>query len=502
MSKTSSILSHYESQNSFPDYVYAKYNENEAIFLPEEYGNPLIRALPEQLKPIKIKERINTTKLYYEDTLEWPIELKIRSLKKRFSSFFMVFHDFIFIGKELNDILYNGLTGRSPIITDNIKKLYYFDDTEYELLLKKLQTSDNEDNLISGFMSGVSGTGKSSIIKKNLSLYPKAIIHPSKFMGIKFPITPYIQIVYIYIAMPPLSSKQSFFLAFFKALDEILDKIPGLHESEKNWLCAAQKAKNHAQLQVKMLQACSRFSIGCIVIDELQRVSLQRSGGTDEITEFFVSIMSSGIPVILVGLTHVEKLFSNDVTLARRCTTYFRKKIRIYKEKDSEWLLLVNEIFSQDNLHEIDIRCDIASEIHKYTRGIVFLLVKFAKHIYEILITKQEKIITAELIKEIYIEEFSLLSAPLAMLDKGDESLFCEALEAILEENSIENCLDRGSLKKDESDYDINGVSKSYDYYIKNTGMIICESEDDLHAALLKKNITYDSEKFKPLDDI
>ena len=68
-----------------------------------------------------------------------------------------------------------------------------------------------------------------------------------------------------------------------------------------------------------MRQTANNRAIGILVIDEIQRLSQVRSGGKEQMLEFFVELVNTvGIPIVLVGTPKARPIFELELQSGRR----------------------------------------------------------------------------------------------------------------------------------------------------------------------------------------
>lgn len=107
-------------------------------------------------------------------------------------------------------------------------------------------------------MIGYSGCGKSSTMGSILSYYPQVILHH----GVNGKIFP--QIVYLYLTASPGSNFSSLYQAIGKAIDDALGN------TAPEYAAALSGGKNIGTKTQLLCRLIERFSIGIIIIDEIQ----------------------------------------------------------------------------------------------------------------------------------------------------------------------------------------------------------------------------------------
>ena len=136
----------------------------------------------------------------------------------------------------------------------------------------------------------ISGIGKSLAVERILRLYPQ-VIHHSKYQGRNFT---YSQIVWLKLDCPFDGSLKGLCINFFQAVDSILGT-----SYHKNY---GSKTRTTDEMLPYMALVAANHGIGILVIDEIQRLSLAKSGGSEKMLNFFVQLVNTvGVPVILFG---------------------------------------------------------------------------------------------------------------------------------------------------------------------------------------------------------
>lgn len=157
---------------------------------------------------------------------------------------------------------------------------------------------------------GEPGSGKSTTIRNILRMYPMAIRH-TKFHGADFNM---IQIPYILIECPVNYSEKSVCYQILEKIDAIL---------ETNFM--AETLRNTLSLDlliIKIAQLCMRFSIGAILIDEIQnvlRTNTKNPSAGNSLIKFLVSLANkTGVCLVCIGTSAISDFFNAEAHLARR----------------------------------------------------------------------------------------------------------------------------------------------------------------------------------------
>ncbi|WP_176054449.1 ATP-binding protein [Paraburkholderia caribensis] len=140
-------------------------------------------------------------------------------------------------------------------------------------------------------VSGITGLGKTLIVKRALELYPTTHIHgPSVEGGWE----QQIQLVHLFVQMSGDTSRLGF-------LDNILQEIDSATRCTNYYdMYGGPKSRMSTEkLMVKIGQILSQLYCGVLVIDEIQLRNF--SGDQDLVLLFFLRLLNFGIPIVLIG---------------------------------------------------------------------------------------------------------------------------------------------------------------------------------------------------------
>ena len=137
------------------------------------------------------------------------------------------------------------------------------------------------------------------------------------------------------------------------------------------------RATTDAMMTV-MNQVARNCALGILVIDEIQHLSLARSGGSEKMLNFFVNLVNNvGVPVVLVGTPKAIKILQGDFRQARRGSGLGGDMVCDRIQKDEVWDLLVNAVWHyQWTKKETPLTPEINNVLYEETQGIPDLLKK------------------------------------------------------------------------------------------------------------------------------
>lgn len=248
--------------------------------------NPLLAALPEQMSPVDLAQALRFRPITPANVKAIDLNDRLR-LVGEYKKIFVPTTMNLAIARSLQQMIHDGLAQRDPHLTS--AKTFIFKGGQ----LKGQELSKLEwwPSFASGMViEGITGTGKSQLIDRFLSLIPQVIEHgPNPEFGWAF----LKQLVWLKIYMPSDGSRGGFLQGAFLELDRALGTDYAKQYSSTAWTVEKKL--------VVFLHLLSVHRCGLLVIEEAQEKSLSQSAiGRDFIT-FFLRLLNWGIPTVLMG---------------------------------------------------------------------------------------------------------------------------------------------------------------------------------------------------------
>lgn len=391
--------------------------------LPKFAGNPCIGSLP----PINTRTRAINSLLRLPDYNE---EMRLADAHLRPHMAMDVLHFFqpltthLKLEGMLSRLIRDGYIDRNPLNKANSndfkERLKYFKTHPY--------VGEHLAPNSSGFLvCGMSGIGKSTALSRILSLYPQILLH-SNYRGKKFS---QVQILMAIVECPKDGSTKSLCTEFFKTIDYILCGETNFSKELGN------KHQNTADMMYSMGALARRLLLGVLVIDEIQYLNVAKSGGADEMLNFFVRLVNTiGIPVILVGTYDASQLLEGTFRQARRASgqgDLIWDPLPLSYELNSDWQLYIETLWGHQYVRNPS---PLTEELSKALHDVSYGVVDIANRIY--LATQIRAIetgvetITEGMVRSVYRDDFRLISHIIEILKTGNPALLQKFKDVIM----------------------------------------------------------------------
>lgn len=377
--------------------------------IPNYKGNPLIEALPRILTTIEAMRKLAHYPDYNESMRKWSNEHRYHLIED-IVRFFTPLNIHIDLERRISRVIRTGYIERNPLKTSfwqkNGKRAKKVSEDSIS------QYGDDDDDFHStsayGFnIVGVSGIGKSLAVERVLRLYPQ-VIHHNNYVGQNFTFS---QIVWLKIDCPFDGGLKGLCINFFQTVDSILGTA-----YHKNY---ASKSRTTDEMLPYMALVAANHGIGVLTIDEIQRLSLAKSGGIEKMLNFFVQLVNTvGVPVTLVGTYKSLSVFDGNFSQMRRGTGQGDLVWDRMKE-DKEWELFVKALWHfqyTQKVCSLDENSALIEVLYEETQGITDLAVKAYMLAQERAIETGKELVDSSIIRSVCRDKFRILRPALDAL--------------------------------------------------------------------------------------
>ena len=266
-------------------------------------GNPFIEALPPLQESVDSATALRSSMTFHPEDLQKARIVRAHNICRIANEFFQPLGAHMLLSERVSLMIRGGYVGRNPKTGDLQRHL----QNGYERVqtgdLSTFRFEEAKSTAQSMLLIGCSGSGKTTSLERTLQTYPQVIYHPEFNFE---------QVVYLKVDCSHNGSLKEICLNFFRALDRALgtnyEKTYGL------------KRRNGIEtLLALMAQTANAHALGLLVIDEIQHLSRSRSGGSEEMLNFFVTMVNTiGVPVMLIGTPKARDIFEAHVQNLKR----------------------------------------------------------------------------------------------------------------------------------------------------------------------------------------
>lgn len=379
--------------------VEAEYTEQ---IIPDYKGNPFIESLPNLLSAQEAIERLAFYPEFNKSERLLDSHYRIHMVDRLFQVF-QPLPMVIELERKISRVIRQGYLSRNPFGSRLAQEFYreYHENTSNLIIHKDFYSTSLGFTLI-----GISGLGKTSSLNRILTLYPQIIVH-SEYQEIPFSMY---QVVYLKLECPHDGSIKGLLYEFFAEIDRLL----GTNHHEK----VMRTRPTVDVMMTVMNQVVRNCALGLLVIDEIQHLSMAKSGGSEKMLNFFVNLVNNvGVPVILVGTPKAIKVLQGDFRQARRGSGLGGDMVCDRIQRDGVWDLLVDSIWHyQWTRKEALLTPEISNVLYEETQGIPDLLKKVYAIAQAYAISTGKEEITPQIIKKVAKENLKLIQPMITAL--------------------------------------------------------------------------------------
>lgn len=171
-----------------------------------------------------------------------------------------------------------------------------------------------------------------------------------------------------------------------------------------------------------MEQLASTYFIGALVIDELQHLNAAKTGGKDNMLNFFVNLINSiGIPVVFAGTNSMINLFADVLRNARRACGQGMYDFRQPEQSDAAWNMLVDVIWEYQWVQKpVALSPALRAVLYDLTQGVTDFLAKLMILGQRYAIQANIETLNEQVFQHIADTKLKLLKPAIAALRSGD----------------------------------------------------------------------------------
>ena len=375
----------------------------------EEYkGNPFIEALPPIYSKDEVVDKLIVYPIYNSKERMLDSHLRVHMVQRLFQCF-QPLQVHLDLESRISRVIRQGYLARNPFRPEYAASL----QDGYRMIQNlNLDLCSNKRfrTTAAGFtIIGVSGMGKTTAVNRILATMPQIIVH-SEYRGVKFSMC---QLVWLKLDCPYDGSIKGLCMEFFSKVDSLL----GTNYYKKH---VSGRHTVDSMLSI-MSQVARHTGLGMLVIDEIQHLKQAKSGGSEKMLNFFVTLVNTiSVPVVLIGTTKAMSVLQSEFRQARRGSGQGDMVWERLK-KDSNWDLLMGALWDyQWTKKEVSFTPEISDVMYEESQGIIDIAVKLYAMAQIRAIYSGIEEVNAGLIKQVAQENLKLVQPMLEALKSGD----------------------------------------------------------------------------------
>jgi hypothetical protein len=391
--------------NNGVEAVIAEYKEQ----IVDEYkNNPFIEALPDILCEEEVIDKLAVYPKFDEKEKNLEPQYRYHIIQRLFQ-YFQPLNQHLDLESRISRAIRQGYTYRNPF---NSEYAVHFKEGYKMIVNGNIESSNNQRFISTGSsftLVGVSGMGKSTAVNSILSMYPQVIVH-NEYKGFKFSMY---QVVYLKLDCPHDGSTKGLCIDFMKKTDLLIGT------NYYNKYGTGRYAVN--VLMPIMGQIARNTGLGLLVIDEIQHLSQAKSGGADNMLNFFVTLINTiGIPVVLIGTMKAMSVLQSQFRQARRGSgqgdMVWGKMLQ-----DENWELLLEGIWSYQFTKKFTpLTEEIRDTLYEFSQGVTDIAIKIIIMSQIRAISSGKEEITVDIMGKVANENLQLVKPMLDALREGN----------------------------------------------------------------------------------
>lgn len=319
-------------------------------------NNPLIRAVGPTIRSYEEwEEALTALPPIADEERDAPPQYRFHSVAD-LDRIFIPRPNVVELAMHLDWLLRQGYVNRNPVAGQRERILSAIPSTKDDM--KTLVERAKTQRITSSTLVGISGIGKSLAVDQILSTIPQVVFH--EHLGIW-------QVTYLKIDLPSDGSTRHLALAFIYALEEALGAKLPIKVSDRT---------SANELLLHMIQYAAVYSVGLLVIDEVQNLTAKKSQGREVMLNVIQEICNTiHVPLFLIGTLKAMKLLTTEARNARRVAAYGAFVWDRLDAKHSEWNAIVDVFWQyQWTAKHDEFTQEISDSLYNATQGVFALL--------------------------------------------------------------------------------------------------------------------------------
>jgi hypothetical protein len=367
MTKNDQRKSKYADSNAQPYAVKAVYKDP---IVPTYQGNPNIEALPPILEENEWAEFLTVYPDFEDSLRNQGVAVRNHILEEIRRTLYQPFSTSTSFAVDFDVMVRSGYITRNPFNPEHRRNLLEKYDQYKQLDIQKLLMNEFDQATFPSYtlaIMGLSGMGKTRLIRRVLAYYPQIIEHGTYQDG--RPLL-YKQVVHLMFSCPPNGTLRAFAEDALIALGNLLGKD---YYSQY----VSQKGANTNTLLQGFLAVASEHYLGALILDEIANLYGAKEG---KILKNFLLLLANDfqIPLVLIGSPLASNLLSTEFRQLRRMHGSGEYNHWVQMNKDSKnWNIFTEALFKYQIVKRPAKKIKkLQSKLHDISGGVTDLAVK------------------------------------------------------------------------------------------------------------------------------
>jgi nucleoside-triphosphatase THEP1 len=390
--------------------------------------NPLILAIPKRLHGKHFRAKL-TNIVVAADYTQMSDDERLAELPMLRQTRVMNVQHFE-LYNEIYDLLSQGYVDRNPTRTEVIA--WGYDVADSNISREQIERpSISQTTADAIFLTGMSGTGKSTLVSRILSqCFPQVIEHKYDFDDV--------QVVYLSVDMPHNANRSALISSIIRELDRVLSASKfGQCDYSSSIRNSTGKYINIDRMVDILRTILLRHHVGILVIDEFQNLQVASQRYRDEMLQLFDELSNTlSIPNVKIGTPDTIQIFDKKGRHKRRVGATFELS-RINNDRD--WTAMMNAIIGYQPINKPMVLSDKISDLlMALTAGVPSILMSLWEACLAEVIRSGSESITESLIKKTFNKRFPLLKIVTRNINQGKSGRHSDLL-------TVQQYLDAGN---------------------------------------------------------
>jgi hypothetical protein len=318
------------------------------------------------------------------------------------------------------------------------------------------QTANTRTPQLSTSLIGISGMGKTTLVKRWCAHIDEVIHHADLHIY---------QVPYLHIEMPSDgSSIKGLAHGILQKLDQL---IPGANYYQEY---AVNGRPGADTLMRGVARVMHRHFVGLLVCDEVQNLANAKKGGQTVMTELVSACNDLQVPILFIGTTKANKILSLDFRQARRScghgvSQWERLPSSVAPGEVDEWRDFIEVMWQNQWVTKpVELSENLLAIMYRFSQGIIDVAITLFASAQARAMLDGSETITADLITKVYAEELRPLHRAIDALHSGDVHAIAQFddISSHGDMSGIIDCMARKARSKSSPLYQVSSGDSSF----------------------------------------